>query len=344
MKTNIKLWSLSAFVGMSLLLTACGPAEEKKVEDTTPVTPAGFATVVDKNVDGEIHLLWKRGKDKNTTGFRIYRDSNADGKFSRKVYEGTEVSFVDKDVIVDRLYETTYYYKLVAFNKDNKESKPSEVISAKSKNFSPPAVPKGLKARGNNLETPQIKVSWKSNNETDLEGYYVFRSESDEPIQAFNVANSVSGLVKATDRETMSWSDKEIKVGKRYYYTVVAADKGELLNQNPPSLRVNALALKSVTVLSPKDGEKSSDLKFSWEKVESAVGYVVVVQSRQFGGKVLWRSKFLSETSVTIKDTKAFEVGSKYYWFVFAYSVNPEDSSSEDGNSVSEVNSFDYNP
>lgn len=344
MRSQSLLWSLAVFVGISLLFSACGPPEEKKVEDTTPLTPTGFSTIVDKNVDGEIHLKWKRGKDKNTVGFRIYRDSNTDGKFSRKVFEGTEISFIDKDVIVDSQYENTYYYKLVAYNKDGKESKATEVVSAKSKNFSPPAVPKELKARGSNLETPQIKITWKANKETDLAGYYIFRSEKDEPIQAFNVANAVSGLVKASDSATASWVDKDIKVGKRYYYTVVAADKGELLNQNPPSLRVNALALDSVSLTSPKDGDNSQNLKFTWEKVESAIGYVVVVQSRQFGGKVLWRSKLISGTSVTVSDVKAFEAGTKYYWFVFAYSVTPGDASKDDGNSVSDVTSFTYQP
>ena len=324
------LFGLLAVLPISALI-ACGPPPP-------PDPPKNFRTDKDRNIDGEVILLWDKHPEERVVKYRLYRDTDPNGKFDNKIYEGDKTEFIDRNVIVDKKYEIKYFYRVTAVDKDGQEGKPSPVVEAYTINYSSPSPPSGIEVRGNNLgDQPVVEITWQANQEADIDGYYVFRKEKDEPIPSDDSDKAISPFIPHQKGQTQfSWEDNTVEEGKRYYYTVAAVDKGGLFSKNPASLRKSDIILKKVELVSPADNTSvSSPINFSWKEVDNAVGYVLVIQTQQFGGSVVWRSGFLKKASVTY--SKPLTSGKKYYWFVFAYSKTPKNSQKEDGNSRSSL-------
>ncbi len=327
------------FSGILLLggtfISACGPPPP-------PDPPPNVRTDVDRNIDGEIVILWDKHPEERVVKYKVYRATAPDGKFDDVVYEGSDTEFVDRNVIVNKKYEEPYYYRVTAIDKDGQEGKPSPVVKASTVNYKEPFPPGGLEVRGSNLgDQPVIEVSWDANSEADIDGYYVFRSEKNAPIPIGKKEDAVSPFIpheKGTSR--FSWEDTSVKEGRRYYYTVVAVDKGGLMSNNPPSSRKDDIVLAKVDLVAPQNNNYiSKPITFKWKGVDNAVGYVLIIQTQQFGGTVKWRSPFITKTSTTY-DGSNLTGNKNYYWFVFAYSKRPKDSKKEDGNSRSELWKF----
>jgi hypothetical protein len=83
----------------------------------------------------------------------------------------------------------------------------------------PPAVPQGLVAEstvGSPTNPPEVELSWSINQEPDLAGYHVYRSEqADAPGQL-----STSDLLLSP-----TYRDTSVQPGHRYWYTVTAVDR-----------------------------------------------------------------------------------------------------------------------
>ncbi len=343
------MFQLLIFLFVALTFTlACG-------DPPPPDPPKGLSTNPDDNIDGIILLKWDVHEDEDVVGYKVYRSTEADGKFKEvadipeKHDEKTTPSFTDKNVIVGNNYEKKYYYRITAYKKDlpdNKinESKPTETIQANSQNYSRPAPPdrSSFIVKASNLETPSFELIWKIGKEIDLAGYYVYRRDEDKPIpvdqEDYRVTKELIH-VKAGSNE-LTWTDTDVTPGKTYYYTIAAVDKGGLISQNPPSLRKGDILLERPKPDSPQDGETVSDKPtFKWSNVDGAVGYIVAIKkSLTFGGE-LWRSDFVKDTSLTY-DGAQLSSGQKYYWYVYAFSSRPDNPRKDLGNSSSSARSF----
>jgi len=94
----------------------------------------------------------------------------------------------------------------------------SPVVSAVTKPV--PVVVAGLRAK--QLEVKQVSLSWKSNPETDITKYEIFRG--DDPL-------SVNKHIENVPPSSTHYTDKDLKDGTKYYYTVRAVDKDGLLGK-----------------------------------------------------------------------------------------------------------------
>jgi hypothetical protein len=107
-------------------------------------------------------------------------------------------------------YDTRYEYSVVAAE-GQAESLPSESVAVTPIDIFPPSVPAGVTA----LVTPEgIELSWQRSPESDLKGYYVYRSVSGGSFVRQN------GLINLP-----TYSDRDVKHGDTYRYEITAVDQ-----------------------------------------------------------------------------------------------------------------------
>jgi hypothetical protein len=107
-------------------------------------------------------------------------------------------------------YDTPYKYTVIAV-KDNAESLPSRPVDIAPKDTFPPSVPASITA----LAAPNtVEVTWQRSPESDLKGYFLFRSVNNGPFER------IGDLVAVP-----TYSDHAVEHGKAYRYEVSAVDQ-----------------------------------------------------------------------------------------------------------------------
>jgi hypothetical protein len=107
------------------------------------------------------------------------------------------------------------------------ESADSNPVILTAKDIFPPAAPQDLVAAvlpGTAAGSSVVDLSWSINLETDLAGYRVYRSASD---------NGRGQLLTADLLRTPSYRDTTVVSGHRFWYAVTAVDRSG--NESPPS-------------------------------------------------------------------------------------------------------------
>jgi hypothetical protein len=148
-------------------------------------------------------LTWTAQRDGLT--YRISRQSLAD---KQPVAVGTaeQPHFVDNAAQSD----IEYRYTVVA-SQGQAESLPSDAVPITPIDTFAPSVPSGVTA----LAGPaSIEVSWQRSPESDLQGYYVYRSVDGAPFER-------QGALVALP----AYSDRKVEHGKTYRHEISSVDK-----------------------------------------------------------------------------------------------------------------------
>lgn len=137
--------------------------------------------------------------------YRVYRQGPGD-KQPVEIGTSDHPDYLDKSA----QYDTHYFYTVIGTNgsAESLTSKPAEIQM--SDTFAP-SVPASITA----LSGPDsIEVSWQRSPESDLKGYYVYRSVNGSPFAR------QGGLVSVP-----TYSDHAVDHGKTYRYEVSAVDQ-----------------------------------------------------------------------------------------------------------------------
>jgi fibronectin type 3 domain-containing protein len=108
---------------------------------------------------------------------------------------------------------TTYYYKVTAYNGDGKETSPSVPASATTKGR--PPVVEGLKAAAGQVK--QVTLEWKDNPQEEVRGYVIYRSG--ETYGTYTRIDKISG------RDKKSFVDKKLDDNGTYCYRLTTYNK-----------------------------------------------------------------------------------------------------------------------
>jgi hypothetical protein len=129
-----------------------------------------------------------------------------------RVTRGKQDFTTDQPEFIDTgaQYGTEYKYQVVAILKAV-ESDPSKESVITPKDVFPPAIPTGLTAL---TGVNSIELSWERNTEDDLKGYHLYRALEGGDFQP------LGELVPQP-----AYSDKDIEKGRKYRYTLSAADQ-----------------------------------------------------------------------------------------------------------------------
>jgi hypothetical protein len=137
--------------------------------------------------------------------YQVQRQGQSD-KQPVAIASVNENNYVDSSAA----YDTDYRY-IVTAKKSSAESTPSEPITANFPDIYPPTVPSGLTAL---VGPDSIELAWQRSPESDLQGYYVYRSINGGPFQR------VGDLVNVP-----TYTDRSVEHGKTYSYKISAIDK-----------------------------------------------------------------------------------------------------------------------
>ncbi len=203
------------------------PSDEVLVRPFMPLAvPQGLVAL---GLDSTVMLTWEPVQarlDGNPAGsvvaYNVYRSSEKGAYDEAPLNTAplTTTSYKDTGVANGQ----TYYYVVRSVDTLTppwNESPDSAASAATPKDLTPPGQPAGLTVVAG---ADRVFLTWNENRESDLAGYYVYRS-----------AKNDKGFERLTDKllARTTFSDESVKNGITYYYIVTAVDKSG--NESKPS-------------------------------------------------------------------------------------------------------------
>jgi hypothetical protein len=192
------------------------------LEGSTVSKPAGLQATGD--MIREIHLHWHASPFSEIKGYRIYRNTAAEGTFQRigELPSTNKTSFVDQQNLSDA---ATYYYRLTLYDDQGRETGLSDIASATTRGK--PPTPEGLSAQSGLVK--QVKLSWKVRPEKEVEGYCVYWNKVE--------AGEFQQIDKVKGRENTTFVDKgdrdrPLDDNATYYYMITSYNKVDV-NSDP---------------------------------------------------------------------------------------------------------------
>ncbi len=213
-------------------LGAMGPPSVEAFVDyaLAPPPPTGLAASAG---DGVVNLSWQapaspeQGGTPTVRGYNVYRGIRPGLYASQPINVGPVVETRLRDAAVEN--ESTYYYAVRSVGTDRppwRESRDSTEASATPLDLTPPAPPRRLVA----VPAPGVvALTWDANAEPDLLGYLVYRREP----PALTPIRLTESAAQAT-----TFTDRAVRPGATYLYTVTAVDHSRRRNESAPSPEV----------------------------------------------------------------------------------------------------------
>jgi len=133
-----------------------------------PAPPNGLRAY--SNLPRRIALSWEASSDPSVAGYTVERSPTASGRFEPVGFRSGRLSTVFEDQVPGDL--RVMYYRVVAVNRFDGASGPSEAIRAVTK--PEPLPPFGLRSASSSLG--RVELEWQPNVEGDIAEYEIFRA------------------------------------------------------------------------------------------------------------------------------------------------------------------------
>lgn len=324
------LYKLTIVLVAANLFFSCGRAKITDPEDDSlpPLTPLELKVFA--AFDGQIGIEWKKNLQSNIKGYSIYRSINKPNRFEK-------ISFTENNYFIEKylFYDSTYYYKISAVNRNNAESPLTISVSAKPINIYAPVTPKRLIISAyNRSDSIGVKLSWNPSADSDILGYKIYRSTS----TGFN-ADSLNYLNFTTN--IFYIDTKQIRLLTNYYYKIIAVDKGGLIS--PSTSEATDFVLNSPVLVFPANNSIINSItEFRLIAVSRPAKYKLVISTNEIYGTIL-ESNFSSnkvdeEIKVSVPGLQLDQFR-RYFWRIYTYTA-----SDSDPNSYSAFYTFTYYP
>ncbi len=246
-------------------------------------------TVKIANASTGVKVSWN--KITGATGYKVYRAEYANGKWTgwksvKTIDKSSTVSWTDKSVKSG----VKYKYTVKAVN-----GKTASTYKSSSSLLYLAQPESQLKNTSSG-----IKVSWKKI--TGATGYTIYSSTYNAKTKKW------SGWSNRGKTTKTSWTDKSVKSGTYYKYTVKATN-GKVTSAHNPTSGLIYLAQPTVNVKS-----SSGTVQVNWNKVAGATGYKIY---RKANNATKW-STLATVKGTSYNDVKVSE-GNSYSYTVKAY-------------------------
>jgi fibronectin type 3 domain-containing protein len=226
------------------------------ISATTNVVGPAMVTEVSATAVSSTSIAVSWNSVSGATGYRIYRSTTAIGTY---IQTGTVPSSVITYTNTGLTADTTYYYKVSAYNSDG-ESAQSDAVSATTNAFIP-GIPGGVSVIA--ASSTSITVSW--NSVSVAAGYRIYRSTT---------ANGTYTQVGAVSSPATTYTNTDLTHDTTYYYKVSAfnsaGESAQSAYDNTTTNAVISAAPTGVTAIAAS----SSSVTVSWSSVTGATtGY-----------------------------------------------------------------------
>jgi len=183
------------------------------ITQTLPrIVPVSFVQAL-SDLPNRIKVIWRPHPDLRVEYYKIEKFNSTLNEWNteEKVKGRLQSEYID-----DRLDNNeTFKYRVTAYTFEDVSTKPSEVVTAKTK-----ALPMGVQnLAATTTEPKKILVSWDASSTHDVLKYEIHRSS----IKSFGFSK-----VKEVNKNTFVYTDKVDEDGKEYFYKVIAVDKDNL--------------------------------------------------------------------------------------------------------------------
>jgi fibronectin type 3 domain-containing protein len=271
--------------------------------DTTP--PDRPKNLHAKVSAGKVVLYWNSVKAKDILGYRVYR--NTDPKNDQWLM--LNKSLISELKIVDTLPKVQnkiyYYYKVIAFDKNQNMSKPSKIIKIKLPDVT---APKKTAFVEHTIEKDCLNLKWKKSASTDVKGYFLYK-KSDNRVQKIN----------KKPIESLSYRVCGIQSMKKTYFAVSAVDKSANISK-----KSDWLLIRYRDKIPPKIEA------FSLKKMKTKALISFTSRDDDIDGFRVYRSedgKFFEAYSPYIKTKNSFtdlkrKEGKIYYYYIKVYDIS----------------------
>lgn len=269
-----------------------------------PMKPSGN---IDTN--GVVRLHWKLGPEKDILGYRVYFANAIDHEFSILTPKPNQDTTFTDTITLNTLSKKIYY-KIVAVDRNYNHSKVSEILTLLKPDILPPVEPlfSNFKVSDNSVDLSFIPSSSK-----DVQTHEIFRAEA-------GTSNWVKIHSWKKPEIISTYSDKSVKGGTYYQYTILAIDSSGNKSKRSPTVDVRVIPKVSREALSSPQAtfnaeKKSIDL--SWKKPVAPVKHYVIYRGKS--GKrpssltsVEGNLTNFSDTSMTGKGTYRYMIRAIY--------------------------------
>lgn len=303
------LFLLSSILAVSILLFCSDSGENPLVgpidgDDVTPPAKPSLPSLTSVG-NAEIHISWTANSEDDLAGYKLYRAENQDLPENYvSIFDSTVTEFQDKFLE----YETTYFYRVSAYDISTNESELSNPVAGTPRNITPPVSPQNVSVLAQNIVEPIFQIIWDKNTESDLYGYKVYRGFSIEFLT--NAETFLDSTVNNFYTDTSVFADTV------YYYKITAVDKGGM-ESILPSFPVSDVALLPPTLVSPiNDQTVSPTPTLTWNQVNNTNKYKVFIQTTVQGGEIWNQTVDKTQNSVVYNGSTALESGKVYFWKV----------------------------
>jgi hypothetical protein len=213
---------------------------------------------------------------------------------------------------------TRFFYRIQTIDSagnTSEVSRPSPPVC--SPDVTPPNAPVISRVFGSDRS---IVLCWRSNREKDLYEYRVYRAESSELAADTRLMDQVANISELANEPLagtgeIEWRDRNIAIGRPYWYRIVAVDKSGTVSL--PSTSACGQGYRLVPPLAPNwvsAGWKSdhSAIRLEWSSNEPGIEFLL---ERRFGSSARWRriSQWLSPDTNIFEDITARPSEKNYY-------------------------------
>lgn len=247
----VKLGSL-----ISAALKKNSPDESRAAGSGDKACPVNFQKIPGNK---KIVLRWQETPGFSGAGFEVYRALNSAGPFAM-IGQTDKLEYSDQNV--DK--NTTYFYKIRAFDKVGRVSDFTPVLSACTDLA--PNSPIIIKTEGH---AKSILIIWsanplKSEDTSRLSGYRIYRAKAEEgPYQEIA---KISDTASDNSDGKMYYRDKALPDGSTYFYRVAAFNEKEI--ESEPSYPLQGATLQRV-VAANTQSDLIREVKLNWTGVQS---------------------------------------------------------------------------
>ncbi|WP_368293240.1 cell wall-binding repeat-containing protein [Dehalobacter sp. TBBPA1] len=289
MKKNRSFFSAAIILCFLLVATALPTSIQAATAPTVPTNLTAAAAS-----SSSIDLTWDTVD--GATSYWVYRSQSSTTNFL-KIATVTDVSYTNTGLCAN----TTYYYKIRAYNSSGTSTYTSAVSAKTSAPTGEPLTPTGLEAT--TLSSSQIELVWDPS--TDAESYYVFRDTS----------ASGSFTTKIATVKTTTYTSTGLTAGKRYYFKVQAYNSGfGTSSKSSYAYATTETAVPDVPDNLAATSVSSSQINLTWSSVSAATSYYVYRATSSSGTY----SKIATVTDESYNNT-GLTANTTYYYKIKSY-------------------------
>lgn len=250
----------------------------------------------------KVNLTWT--KVPGVDGYEILRSQSKDTgyKVLTTITSAEICSYIDKNVTFNK----TYYYKIRGYQETNGEKVYTDESSVCKQRIRPAQVSLNKISR---ITYNSLKLTW--GKVAGASGYAIYRSTT---------KNGEYKLVaKVKKGSVLSYTDKNLTCGKKFYYKVKAYRTVEDTNYygSESNIRYHYTKPAKVEFSNTQTTYKSTKITLNWKKTAGAAGYEVYRATSKNG--TYKKVKTLSGKSTTSWTNTGLSKTKTYYYKVRAY-------------------------